>query len=65
MSGLAFRLWAVGATNVTGSPQYTALPILTGPYSRRRLMRLRAPLQRYGIIVTGLTAAGLLLGLIF
>ena len=61
MSGLAFRLWAVGATNVTGYPQYTALPILTGPYSRR-LIRLRAPLQQYGIIAAGFTVAGLLVG---
>jgi hypothetical protein len=38
-------------------PQFAGLPILAGPYSRRRLVRFRAPVRQFSMITVMLAAA--------
>ena len=46
-------------------PQLTSLPILAGPYSRRRLVRLRATLRQIGMMAAAIMATGALFVLVF
>jgi hypothetical protein len=47
-------------------PQFASLPILSGPYSRRRsLVRFRAPVRQFALITATIMAAGALIALIF
>ena len=46
-------------------PQFAGLPILAGPYSRRRLVRLRATLRQIGMMTAAIMATGLLFVLVF
>jgi len=46
-------------------PQLASLPILTGPYSRRRRVRLPTPLREIGMISAAIMAAGTLLAMVF
>ena len=46
-------------------PQIASLPILAGPYSRRRLVRFRVPVRQFAVIAGTVLAAGTFLALIF
>ncbi len=46
-------------------PQLATLPILAGPYSRRRLVRLRATLRPIGVMTAAIMATGALFILVF
>jgi len=46
-------------------PQLASLPILAGPYSRRRRVRLPTPLREIGMISAAIMAAGTLLAMVF
>jgi len=46
-------------------PQLASLPILAGPYSRRRLVRLRATLRQIGMMTAAIMATGMLFVLVF
>lgn len=45
--------------------QFAALPILAGPYSRRRLVRMRTTLRQIGMTAAAIMATGALLVLVF
>ena len=46
-------------------PQLASLPILTGPYSRRRRVRFRAPMREMVTIAAAIMVAGALLTMVF
>ena len=46
-------------------PQLASLQILAGPYSRRRLVRLRSTLRQIGMMAAALMATGVLFVLVF
>jgi hypothetical protein len=46
-------------------PQSASLPILTGPYSRRRRIRFRMPLRQVGMMAAAIMATGAMLSLVF
>ena len=46
-------------------PQLASLPILAGPYNRRRLVRLRATLRQIGMMTAAIMATGVLFVLVF
>jgi hypothetical protein len=46
-------------------PQLVSLPILAGPYSRRRWVRHRHVVRQIGILAVAMTATGALLALAF
>jgi hypothetical protein len=46
-------------------PQFASLPILAGPYSRRRLVRLRTTLRQIGMMAAVIMAAGAMFVLVF
>jgi len=47
-------------------PQFASLPILTGPYSRRRrLLRFGAPVRQFALIAAMVVAAGTMVALVF
>jgi len=50
---------------MTDYPQLATLPILAGPYSRRRLVRLRATLRQIGMMTAAIMATGMLFVLVF
>jgi hypothetical protein len=50
---------------MTEYPQFASLPILTGPYSRRRSVRLRAMLRQIGLMTAAIMATGALFVLVF
>jgi hypothetical protein len=46
-------------------PQFASLPILAGPYSRRRLVRLRTTVRQIGMMTAAIMATGALFVLVF
>jgi len=46
-------------------PQLASLPILAGPYNRRRRFRLRAPLRHLGMMAAAIMAAGAIFAVVF
>ena len=60
----AFRVRMMGAS-MAEYPQLASLPILTGPYSRRRRVRLRTPLREIAMTAAAIMAAGTLLAMVF
>jgi hypothetical protein len=47
-------------------PQFASLPILTGPYSRRRrLVRFRVPMRQFALIAAAAIAAGTFVAVVF
>jgi len=50
---------------MSGYPQFASLPILAGPYSRRRLVRLRSTVRQFAIIAATVMAAGAVVAVVF
>ena len=46
-------------------PQFASLPILAGPYSRRRLVRLRTTIRQIGLMTAAVMATGVLFVFVF
>ena len=60
----AFRCGRRG-TIVAEYPQLASLPILAGPYNRRRLVRLRTKLRQIGMMAVAIMATGAMFVLVF
>jgi len=55
-----------GGTIMSEYPQFASLPILSGPYSRRRrLVRFRVPVRQFALITATAIAAGTFVALVF
>jgi len=46
-------------------PQFASLPILAGPYSRRRLVRLGTTIRQISMMTAAIMATGVLFVLVF
>ena len=61
-----FAFWSGRqGTTMADYPQFASLPILAGPYSRRRLVRLRTTLRQIGMMAAVIMAAGAMFVLVF